>query len=373
MACDDSFPGRICLRKKEKCVKVDIMKLIVKETERPTPDSILLRFDKVFDYKSGQHGLFKFNINGKSITRSYSFNTSPYVDHDVSVTVRAIPGGIVSNFLLNTGNAGMEVVLTDVAGGFIVEPAACRKRHLIMFAGGSGITPIISMIRSILFIEPESLISLIYSNRKIETIIFKDELVQLEREYPGRLKVLHVITDDGTVSRDNPQVFVKGQLNRLIVRKIVKSLLEEVRLETEFYVCGPQGFMALMGETINSLNIDNRLIFKEHFYVSNEKESNADFNNLPLRKVAILWKAKENIVTVPGGSSILNAAAMAGLELPHSCTEGQCGVCRSLLLTGNVKMKKNHILSDEELKAGQVLLCQGYPLSDDVLLKPIND
>lgn len=349
------------------------MKLIVKETEKPTQDSILLRFDKGFNYKPGQHGVFKFNVNGERFNRNYSFNTSPYFDGDPSIAVRAIPAGVVSNFLINAAKPGMEIVLTEVMGDFVVEPEPDRKRHLIMFAGGSGITPIISMIRSILFIETGSVITLIYSNRKIETIIFKDELIKLEKEYPDRLKVRHVLTDDETAPPDNLQVFVRGQLNRLIVRKLTKGLLEDVKLEPEFYLCGPQGFMNLIEEAISSLSIDRRIIFKEHFFISTDKETDVDFDNLPLRKIAVRWNGKDNLITVPGGSSILDAATKAGLDLPHSCREGQCGVCRSLLLRGDVKMKKNHILSNAELEAGQVLLCQGYPVSDDVMVKPIND
>ena len=337
---------------------------------RPTPDSITLHFKKQFDYKAGQHAALTFTIHGVEHSRTYSFNTSPYSDAEAAITVRAIPGGIVSNFLVREAAPDLAVQMSGVLGDFFVEPSD-KKRHLIMFAGGSGITPIMSMLKTVLEKEPESCITLVYSNRKIETIIFKDELEALADQVEGRLKIYHCISESAETN-DNFPIFFKGQLNRLVVRKLVKSLLEKNDPRPEFYLCGPHGFMTMIEEALKALSIDAAQIFRENFFVPNQNSPEKDFSRLPAREVTVQWLGEDTRLQVASGKSILEAALENGLNLPHSCREGQCGVCRSQLIRGEVKLRKNSILTEAELEASQVLLCQGYPVTDDVVVRPLN-
>lgn len=334
-----------------------------------TPDAVTIRFkgpDNAIQYKAGQHGSFTFKIADQEYTRMYSFHTSPRIDDDLAITVRAIDGGIVSTHLVKDGNASIDVKLNGVYGDFFVEPRENSERHLIMFAGGSGITPIISMIRTVLHHEAGSVVTLVYSNRNRSRIIFEQELTELENTYSGRLNVLHVLSDEP--ESDNHNVFYRGQLSRLIAKKIIKQARESVDLLSEIYVCGPFGFMQLVEEAALALGIDQQFIFKEHFFIPSETANN-DWLNLPSRKVIVKREGIEQTVEAGAGKSILQAALESGMQMSFSCTEGQCGLCRAWLHSGKVLMRKNSALSEKEIEDGQVLLCQSFPETDNVVVE----
>lgn len=348
------------------------MKLEIAEITFSAPDAITLRFKgnkKLEHYKPGQHGVFLFDVNGEKLTRTYSFHTVAGIDSDPAITIRAVENGTVSNFVIN--NRAADVALESISGSFFLEPSPKTKRHLIMFAGGSGITPIMAMIRAALYNEPQSSISLIYSNRNYRRIIFRDELIRLANAFPDRLKIHHVLTENENVPADFP-VFYKSKLSRFIIRRLINIIHSEISYNTEYYLCGPHGFMELIGESLNSLDVDSARIYKEHFFIPETIDPCLDFSNLPPREVLIKFSDAEKLLVVNGGKSILQAALQNNIKLTHSCSEGQCGMCRAFLLTGEVRLRKNHVLTDDELKAGQVLLCQGFPVSDNVSVRPIH-
>lgn len=163
------------------------LKLAIKRIERSTPDSVTLFFDKEEDlanYKSGQHLSLSLSVDNETVVRTYSFNSSPFTDSDVSITARLIPNGKLSSYLVNRVKEGEQVILEGPFGNFVIEPRHENKRHLIMFAAGSGITPIMSMIKSILHEEPLSRVSLIYSNHSADRIIFKNGIATTTRKLP---------------------------------------------------------------------------------------------------------------------------------------------------------------------------------------------
>jgi ring-1,2-phenylacetyl-CoA epoxidase subunit PaaE len=349
------------------------MKLEVTQTSFPTADSITLRFKKTSElakYKPGQHASLVFSINGKKLKRSYSFHTSPHLDEDVAITVRTVTDGVVSNYLFQARES-VEVELDKITGNFYIDPSEIVKRHLVMFAGGSGITPIISMIRSIMDREPRSSVSLVYSNQAFQKILFLQDINSLEQEFGNRFSVYHVITKDDKIPADFP-VYYKGRLSKLVTRKLIKTLLTGINYCTEFYLCGPHGFMQIISETLRELKVDTSHIFKEHFYIPEKEERQFDWTSLKSREIGIQLKGTEKRLVVESGKSILQAALDNDIKLSHSCTEGQCGVCRAFLLQGKIKLRKNHILEKAEIDSGQILLCQAFPLSDDVTVKPIN-
>lgn len=344
------------------------MRIEITQASYVTPDAVTLRFRKtgaLEKYKAGQHGIFAFRVNGEKVLRTYSFHTAPEADHDVAITVRRVRDGLISSLLMNQQLPSLE--LEGISGNFFIEPSPEKKRHLLMFAGGSGITPIMSMIRAVLHTEKQSSISLLYANRNYERMILRDELNELQVRSGGRLNVYHVISQPQEVPADFP-VFYNGRLSKLILKKFIKDLTAEMNLDNEFYMCGPFSYMEMVQETIQSLNIDAGRIRKEHFHIPRQ-ERLPDFTNLPDRDVIIRFNGEEKLVMVSGGKSILRAALDKNIELPHSCTEGQCGVCRAWLISGEVKLRKNHVLTPEELAAGQILLCQGFPLSVDVTIR----
>lgn len=344
------------------------MRLKVLRVSKSTDDSISLWFQRdSLNYLPGQHGVFSFNVDGKKLNRTYSFHTAPQFDKDIAITIRQVEGGVVSNFLTKARTAEIQVELNKIEGGFTLQPSSQLKRHLIMFAGGSGITPIFSMIRSLLHEEPRSTVSLIYSNKSHKRIIFNHELQAIELEFQSRLRVFHIITQDEEMPADVP-VFYKGRLSKMIIKKIVKSILAEIDCDVEYYLCGPYQFMHSVEETIQSMNPDNSKIYKEHFFIPDQTPA-FDHTGLPDREILLSIRDEHKVVSVRSGKSILQASLEAGIKLPFSCTEGQCGTCRAMLISGEVKLKKNHVLTDEELNAGQILLCQGFPVSEGVTIK----
>ncbi len=347
------------------------MKLEITHTSNPTPDSVSLHFKKPtdFTYKAGQFGTFSFLINNERLFRTYSFHTSPAVDQDLGITVRRVNGGIVSTHLVN-GQIS-EVELDQVMGEFFVEASHDVKRHLVMFAGGSGITPILSMIKTVLHSEPRTSISLIYSNQTFDRIIFRNELLKLEQQFQNRLKIYHVLTKEANIPPDFP-VYYKERLSKLIVKKFLKSILAEVDYCIEYYLSGPFELMQLAEEAIRSIVSSRFKIYKEHFYIPANHERDFDITKFPTREVVIRLKDEEKLLIVEAGKSILEASLDRGLRLAHSCREGQCGVCRALLISGEAKLRKNHVLTTDELNSGQILLCQSFPASENVVVQPLN-
>lgn len=347
--------------------------VVIKRVTNPTTDSVTLWFDNVYylsEYKPGQHVSLTVLIGDEYVSRNYSFNTSPYTDDELGITIRVFPNGKVSTYLLKNAKAGMEVFLEGPLGDFSLHQTTSHNKHYVFLAGGSGITPIISMIRSVLYSDSNSMVSLIYSNRSFDKIIFREEIAVLERAFSNRFSAFHVLSDlSGLPEGFTP--FYSGRLSRLVAKKQIKQLMANIDLPTEFYLCGPLSFMEMLMETLCSIGVSRGSIHKEHFFVPGS-ESTIDFDSLPANEVIIRWQNQDRLVQVATGQSILDAALQCGLKLPHSCREGQCGSCRSALVSGSVELRKNHILTEAELREGQVLLCEGFPASSYVVVMPIN-
>lgn len=320
------------------------------------------------DYKSGQYGNFSFSIGQERINRTYSFHTSSLTDEQLAITIRSVKDGKVSNYLLSAGKE-TDVELLDVGGQFFVEPSQNGKRHLVMFAGGGGITPIMAMIRTVLHAEPESIVSLIYANSSYDRIIFREELRELEHQFLTRFNLLQVISSPSNLP-DHFPVFYQGRLSKLITKKVVKNLMVSNPLPTEFYLCGPHAFMTMIEDSLKTMTIDSNVIRKENFFIPNAA-GEFDVSMLPSTEVIVRWNGFDRLVPVSTGVSILDGAMKAGITLPHSCKEGACGSCRAQLISGDIKLRKNHILSEAELGQGQVLLCQGFPASHNVVVQPL--
>lgn len=343
------------------------MQLKITRTENPTPDSVSLYFERpefLKTFKAGQYGNFSFDIDGIIYKRTYSFHTSP-ADKEAGITVRMVNDGIVSNYLQSAKT--YSIVLDDIGGEFVLNPKKEMKRHLFMFAGGSGITPIFSMLQTLLQEEPRSTVSLIYSNKSYSRIIFKDELHGLEASSLGRLKVHHILTQEEAIPADFP-VFYKGRLSPLITKKIIKGIRSEVNYNVEYYMCGPMELMEVIASTVRAIGPGHPPVKSEIFYVP-PKKNQFDISTLLDREIIIQEQDEEKLVIVKRGRSILQAAIEHRIKVPFSCTEGQCGTCRAMLISGEVKLRKNHILTDEELNDGQILLCQGFPVSEGIIIK----
>jgi len=347
--------------------------LTVKDVVHETKDAISIVFDHPADgkinYKSGQFLTIIVSVQGKEIRRAYSLCTSPFVDQDLAVMVKRVDDGLMSNWLPDNLKAGAKLKVMEPMGQFTTDLSKANKRHIIMFAGGSGITPMMSIIKSILAQEPDSICSLIYCNRDVDSIIFKKELDKLQTTYEGRLHVIHVL-DNAPMNWQG----YSGLLNHDMLAKLFERIPDWGVDRTTYLMCGPEGMMKNVDTLLEARHISKEKIFKESFVQGTidkdvKKESPPGADELVARVVTIRYDGQEYKVTVPPNKAILETALDQGIDLPYSCQSGLCTACRGKALSGKVKLDEEEGLSQSERAEGYVLTCVGHPLTDDVVIE----
>lgn len=345
--------------------------LKVKKIVPETTDAISIVFEMpepAISYKSGQFLTLIREIEGKEIRRSYSFCSAPGIDEDIAVTIKRVKGGLMSNYLPDHLHEGDAVRVMEPMGNFTTEFDAGSKRHVIMFAGGSGITPMMSLTKSILTHEPESVVSLIYANRNIDSIIFKDELDKWQTLHKGRLNVFHVL-DEAPVNWQGSS----GLLNHDILEKLLAQIPDWGEDKTDYLMCGPEGMMHNVETLLAQQNVTKDKIIKESFVAGtlNKEPKSEQDTTAPAkaRTVKILYEGEEYAIAVEPGKTILETALDEGIDLPYSCQAGLCTACRGKCLSGKVKMDEEEGLSHDEREEGYVLTCVGHPESDDVSIE----
>lgn len=346
--------------------------LVVKEIVPETKDAISIVFhqpENKVNYKSGQFLTLITNIKGKDVRRAYSLCSSPYVDEDLAVSVKRVDDGLMSNWLPDTVKAGDTIKVLEPMGHFTTVFDKDKKRHLIMFAGGSGITPMLSLIKSTLTQEPDSIVSLIYCNRDIDSIIFKDELAKWETNYQGRLHVIHVL-DNAPMNWQG----YSGLLNPEMLKKLFERIPDWGMDKSTYLMCGPEGMMKNVETLLKEHNIPKEKIFKESFVQGTiDKEKKQAESSAPeekkTREVTIRYDGSEYKIMVEPDRAILETALDQGIDLPFSCQSGLCTACRGKALSGKVKLDEEEGLSQSERDEGYVLTCVGHPMTDDVVIE----
>lgn len=342
--------------------------LKVKEVIKETEDAISIVFDQPeppIEYKSGQFFSVIAEIEGEEIRRSYSLYTSPYVDKDIGVTVKRVEEGLMSNFLIDTVKVGDSLTVLQPMGNFTTDYKPENKRHVIMFGGGSGITPLMSLIRSLLHKEPESIVSLIYANRNIDSIIFKDDFEKLQNAYEGRFHVIHIL-DNAPMNWQGPS----GLLNHEMLEKVMERIPDWGIDNTKYLMCGPEGMMNNVQVLLEERHIPKEKIVRESFVagIMNKPEPETT-QEILVREVTIIHDGEEHKIEVKPNSTILETALNQDIDLPFSCQSGLCTACRCKLISGKIKMDEEEGLSESEKDQGFVLICVGHPLTDDVKLE----
>jgi ring-1,2-phenylacetyl-CoA epoxidase subunit PaaE len=337
--------------------------LKVKEVIRETPDAITVVFEHPqagkLEYKSGQFLTCIFDVGGIEERRCYSLNTSPYKQVLPAITIKKDPEGKVSNFIFSNLKEGDVLRILMPTGNFTTEFDENNKRHFVLVAGGSGITPLMSILLSALEKEPQSFITLIYANRDESSIIFKKQLEELALEKPEQLNVIHILS--------RPSAYWHGHKGRLLPETLDKILEEIPQFEnTEYYLCGPAGLMDMVEKFLVSRSIDKKNIRKESF---SKEEVEVKPGEIVPGDVTVIIGNEEFTFHVKPDKTILEAALDNDIDLPYSCQSGICSTCRCLKLEGEVKMDEDEGLTDEEIGEGYVLVCVGHPLTRKVTLK----
>jgi 3-ketosteroid 9alpha-monooxygenase subunit B len=334
------------------CVELRVEKIIDETHDsRSLVFEIPAAFAERFVYRPGQFLSFKIPFDGHVLTRSYSLSSSPDTDREHKVTVKRVEDGRISNWMNDHVEVDSRLMVVPPAGQFVLNDS---DRKISLFGGGSGITPVISIIKSALATSKRSL-KLVYANRDERSIIFKEELDRLLGEHGERFEIVHSLDE------------VDGFLDVDAVKRQVGT-----DVESDFYLCGPGPFMATVEEALRELHVDHDRIHIERFvsppdpglHVEELMPDVAD-DSVP-DTITIVLDGKDHEVPYQKGEKVLSAARAAGLDPPFSCEEGYCSCCMAKLTAGEVKMDHNDCLSQSLLDEGWVLTCQSRCVSGKV-------
>ncbi len=341
--------------------------LEVTAKEFETRDSVRLTLDvpedkrEIFGFLSGQHVPVQITRDGKLLRRTYSICT-PSGDWPLEIGIRVQPGGRFSEFAAQELAVGDTLDVMPPTGRFHVSPDAARTRHYLGFAAGSGITPILSIMSSLLAVEAGSRFTLFYGNRRQSTTMFIDDLYALKNRYPERLQLHFVFSQE-----EQEFAIAAGRLDADKVRELWSAFCRGVRVD-EAFVCGPDTMIDTVTETLADLGVDASAVHAERFgaprLVSRPTAATAGAAQVTV----IMDGHKKRFEMHDSDANIVDAAADHGIELPYSCKGGVCATCRCHLREGEVTMAANYGLEPWEVEAGFVLACQSRPVSDKLVL-----
>ncbi|MBX3618864.1 MAG: phenylacetate-CoA oxygenase/reductase subunit PaaK [Rhizobacter sp.] len=357
--------------------------LRVRAIEPDTEEAVVVSFEvpealrDVFGFTQGQYLTLRKQIDGQDLRRSYSI-CAGIDDGELRVGVRKVRGGVFSNWINTRLQPGDTVDVMAPQGRFFVPLEPQAARHHLGIAGGSGITPILSIMKTVLAREPKSRFTLIYGNRSVKSTMFKEEIEDLKNRYLTRLVLHHVFSDEHTDAALN-----MGLMDRHKVAEFLASVVPAAGI-AHAYVCGPFQMNDEAQAALLAAGVPEERIHIERFGVAPSAQDGVAAS-APDQVGAVIHEARPGdaelarVVIIRDGlrreidfrreqPSILDAASAAGLEVPYSCTSGVCGTCRAKLIEGEVRMERNFALDKAELAAGFVLCCQAHPLTERVVL-----
>ncbi|MRX48649.1 flavin reductase family protein [Pedobacter puniceum] len=330
--------------------------------KKETDDTITISFKqpalKKIKYIAGEYITLILKINGRRYIRPYSFSSTTNVDTHLEITVKRVPNGIVSNYINDYLKIDDVVEVMPPMGNFVL-PENHNHESVFLWGAGSGITPLISIAKYILYLKSYTKVNLIYGNKNLNTTIFYDLIEQLGLDFPERFKVWHFHSE---LTQNENTGIIKGRVNpELIIDKFTKNELSNGL----HFICGPSGLKKSVKEFLKILQINENQILSEDFELIKSPE---DFKEIEDRNIRIRFQNTEHNIEVPKGKSILEAALDNEIELPYSCQTGSCSTCKAILQSGEVKMiglTENR----EDLHNNEYLLCCSHPLNNEVYLE----
>jgi ring-1,2-phenylacetyl-CoA epoxidase subunit PaaE len=349
-------------------------KVKIKEINKETHDCVTVSLEvpeelkDTFRYTQGQYLTFRRHFNGEELRRSYSICSSP-LENEWRVAIKKVPEGRFSGYANEGLQLGEELEVMPPMGRFYTELHPNNQKLYVMFAAGSGITPIISIIKTILRTEPQSQVYLIYGNRGRNSIIFKEEIEALKNKYLHRMSVYHILSRE---HGDTEILF--GRIDKEKTKLFLDKIIQPEAID-ECFICGPEEMIFGAKEALLEAGVDSKKIHFELFTSGEASKKAAERKERPAReddkKSKVTVKLDGTVLKMEMsyyGNTILDEAMESGADLPYSCKGGMCSTCRARVVEGEVEMDVNYSLEPEEIQAGYVLTCQARPLSENVVV-----
>jgi ring-1,2-phenylacetyl-CoA epoxidase subunit PaaE len=340
-------------------------KLSIKEIIKETADAVSILFNvpeelqSNYSFVAGQYVNVKVTLDGQEIRRAYSICSAPK-SGELRIAIKSVKNGFFSKFANEKLSIGNVIEVGTPEGKFTFEPKADRQRNYAAFVAGSGITPVFSILKSVLEEEPNSTFVLVYGNKSEKDTIFHNTLHDLQLQYVGRLFVQYVYSQS---TADNALL---GRIDHTTVNYILKTKHAEMDF-SKCYLCGPEEMINIVSDTLKENNISSSDIKFELFSTSsNENESVAGAEGHT--KISILVDDEETTFEMSQKQTVLEAALKQGLDVPYSCQGGICSSCICRITEGAAEMKKNQILTDAEVAEGLTLACQAYPTTTTITI-----
>lgn len=339
-------------------------KLAISELHKETEACVTISFEvpsnlkETFKFKAGQYITLKSNINGKEVRRDYSICSSPN-SGILKVAVKAVADGNFSSYANSELNVGDILEVAPPNGRFVFEPNEANSRTIAAFAAGSGITPVMSILKSAMGSEPRSNFVLVYGNKSPKDTIFLDELLHLQSQYPERLK-LHFVYSQ---SQEDKALF--GRIEKSTINFLLKNDYKETKFD-RFYLCGPEPMIHTVKDVLLESGINESQILFELFTVTTPAKPIDDSLIDGKTKVTVILDDEETTFVMDQKKSVLDAALAENLDAPYSCQGGICSSCLARLTEGEVTMRQNNILTDGELEEGLILTCQSHPTTPTI-------
>lgn len=351
--------------------------LRIEDVRRETADCVSIAFTvppscrEEFRYRQGQNVTLRLKIAGEEIRRSYSICSSPLED-ELRIAIKKVPGGLFSTYANEQLQKGHELEVLPPSGKFYTELSPDNHKHYLAFAAGSGITPVMSLIKTTLAVEPASHFTLVYGNRHRASILFREELEGLKNVYIDRLSLHHILSRE--------QMDIPLNQGRIDLQKCGElcGRLIDLRSVDEIFLCGPEQMIFSVKDWLEGQGVERKKMHFELFHTLEGgpvaagrivTESGSTVRQDEVSLVTVRLDGISHVFELPyEGSSVLEAALMEGVDLPFACKGGVCCTCRAKLLAGKVEMDANYALEADELAAGYILTCQSHPRSEKVVV-----
>ena len=341
-------------------------KLQIKEVKHETANAISVAFNiptelkSAYQFIAGQYVNLKLTLDGEEIRRAYSICSSP-ASGDLRIAIKSVKSGHFSKFANENLKVGDILEVGQPEGKFTFEPSVERLKNYAGFAAGSGITPVMSILKSVLESEPKSSFVLVYGNKTPEETIFYNEIHELQLKYVGRFFVHYVFSQ----AKADGALF--GRIDKSAVNFVLNNKHKEKAFD-KFYLCGPEEMINLVSDVLVAHNIPEKNINFELFSTSTTNENPKADTHIGHTKITVMVDDTATTFEMSQKQTVLEAALKQGIDAPYSCQGGICSSCLARITNGTAEMKKNSILTDGEIAEGLILTCQAHPTSAEIYI-----